>query len=667
VTRRTHRVPRTVHVSSRHRLRYTSAVTRTPISAALVLSLALAPACNEDAPATPAAAGPAAPATPSPKTDPAAPTEAAGTPATPTAPTTPPLAAAKPQVPPAALDPLLDLIGAGADTYIVVRAPHEFIDGFGGIVLGGKDIWTRILDGARDPSEPDDMADLRKLLTEFDTIQTTLAAGGLHLERGFVVSGKRNGKSVTVLAADDPEALPKLARTMSSKPDEVTTTCKALPEVAGFVACSEDAAVLAAYQPGKTATTWRAAIASKLGDGALEGANVLSTFAEGAGDVVVGIHTTGGVLQIDVNAPGALPFVEVDAPGPATALALVSPGSSFAWGRLDSAALVGKAKAAPAMVTNIVRALSGEILVASIGTAPGIVTLIGLDDPTPVAGLIPMAALAKGSLPKQLPDGSKVEVVIESVDDGSGGTLQVLRAKVEPAGDLATLREQLGMQSEVTAFVTKQWAAVAMGTGTAVIPDVVKATGGAPSDALYAALPGGLADDLRAGRASMVIHAELDGLHAPGVKDTLATSIAGVPATAGKIAPKDALDAAFLTAAPLSSLSLWATSTADGAVFHFVARGFGDAITEEGRAAQQARFDVQTGARDAATAYGALVTAYPSSPRVEAYRVRAGQRTGSAAPGAAAIAGALAAIALPAFAKYIERSKAAGGAIAEVE
>jgi hypothetical protein len=577
------------------------------------------------------------------------------------------MAAAAPSTPAAPLDPLLDLVGTDADTFVVVRAPNDFIDGFAGIALGGKDMWSRILDATRDPAKPDEDAGMRKLLVEFDTVQTALAASGLHLERGVTISSKAKGEAIVVLAADDAESLPKLARTLSTKPDEVKVTCKAVTDAPGFVACSDDAAQLAAWAPGKQAAKHRGTLVAGLGDSAPDASNVLASFLDDKGPVLLAVRTNDGVMQLDVRPPGIEEFLEVDGPGPATALALVQPGGSFGWMRLDVRAITAKATAgAPGMAKTMLGALSGEILMSGIGATPGLVTLVGLTDATPIQGLIPMAALAKDQIPKQLPDGSKLEVVIEDADDGSGGKLQVLRAKLEPSAELAKLRDQLGLQPEITVFVTKQFAAIGMGTGTAVIPDVAKASGGEPSAALMAALPAGFAGDLRDGRASMAMHLELDGLHSPGVREQLQTAIGGAVPADAKVTPADAIGAAFAAIAPLSSMSVWTTSAADGAVFHFALRGFGDAVTDEGRAAQQARFDVMTGKRDAATAYGALVTAYPSSPRIEAYRVRAGTASGTGGPGAVAAVGVLAAVAIPAFKTYIDRSKAAGKAVEAV-
>jgi len=267
-----------------------------------------------------------------------------------------------------------------------------------------------------------------------------------------------------------------------------------------------------------------------------------------------------------------------------------------------------------------------------------------------------MAALAKDGLPKSLPDGTAMSIAVEDVDDGAGGKLQALRTKFEPSGELAQIRDALGIQAEVTAFVTKQWAAIAIGTGTAIVPDVVRATASAPTPALLAALPAALARDLGEGKASSATHIELDAVHAPQVRAEIVKAL-GSAVPADTLTAAEWVDVAFAVLSPLSSVSFWTAGERAQPTIRIALRGFGDTSTPEGRAAQAARVEVDAKRSDAATAYGALVTSYADSPRLAAYHARAG--TGADHRGAAAMIGVLAGIAVPAFQKYIERSKAA--------
>ncbi len=563
-------------------------------------------------------------------------------------PTTP---AASTNVP---LDPLLDLVPAGATTFFVVRAPYDFIDGFAGIVLGQESLWTKLLDARKDPANPGADAGMRKLLVEFATVKTAISTSGVHLERGVAVGGD---PAIFVFAADDVEAVPKLQRALTTKPEDVKTTCKAVPDVAGFVACSEDAAAVAAYAPGKSA----AALRTTLTGLAIEDANVVGAASPSGATTTFAVATPAGVLQIDVRpSKGVEELAKVAAPGAATALALVKPGNSFSWGRVDAEFLATQAATAPAMLGNALRGLTGEFLVASIGATPGLVVLAGLSDPTPLAGLVPMAALAKDSIPKTLPDGTPMSLVVEEVDDGAGGKLQAVRTKFEPKGELEQMRAQLGIQAEVTAFVTKQWAAVAVGTGPAVVPDVVKATASAPTPELLAALPPALAKDLGDASVSGATHLELDAMHAPKVREELAKALAAAD-TPAELTKDEWLDLGYAVFSPLSSISVWAAGDRAQPTIRIALRGFGDTATDEGRAAQAARIEVAAKRADAATAYGALATGHPSSPRVSAYLARAGQ--GDPGGGAVAVVGVLAAIAIPAFQKYIQRSKEAAAGL----
>jgi hypothetical protein len=307
---------------------------------------------------------------------------------------------------------------------------------------------------------------------------------------------------------------------------------------------------------------------------------------------------------------------------------------------------------------NMLKALSGEVLMASPGSKPGFATIVGITDKTPIAGLIPMAGLAADKLPP-LPDGTKVKLAVEDIDDGAGGKLQTLRATADGSATLAKLREQVGFEPELTAFVTSQFAAVSIGTGPGIVGELAKAELGGPSPALLAELPPGLSKALADQTTSLVLHAEFDGLFGPSVREQLAAAVASVPAPAdAPLPPADALDIALLAGSPLSSLSVWNTSSGSEVVFHVALRAFGDPVSEEGRAAQAARLDVVAGRKDAATAYGGLVSAYPSSSRIAAYRARSGAGSPGGAMSGSALVGVMAALAVPAFAAYMARAKA---------
>ncbi|MBK6923533.1 MAG: hypothetical protein IPH07_39460 [Deltaproteobacteria bacterium] len=631
-----------------------------------ILALCLGPACKQD---TPAAGGEAkTDAKTDAKGDAKADTKLAAGDAkadakpTPTGVDATPVAAVpRTQTPEpsytAELDALLELVPAGAKYFAVVRDPGEFIDGFGWLIAEQKDMWTRVLDATKDPAKPDGDAGMRRVLTEYELVQTAFGTAGVHLDRGLVIiggDGEDDKPTIAVLAADDAEAVPKMLRALSTKPDEEDTKCKTL-DVAGMVACSSNAEALAAYAPGKDAKGARASIEAHLDTADVAHGNVVALVPSKDGPLAFSVLTAPGVVQFDLRLPQGKEFAAVDAPGPANTLALLSPGSSFMWTRLDAAALAKQAASAPAMVANMVKALSGEFLVASPGKLGGVSLLVGITDKTPIAGLIPMAGLAADKIPP-LPDGSTVALKIEDIDDGGGSKQQVLRAIVTPGTELAKIKDA-GLVPEVVSFVTSQYAAVSFGTGVGIVPDIARAELSGPSEALLAELPSELSKALKDSTASMVMHVELDGLHGPKLREQLAASLAGVPA-AGPMPSSEAAGIALRSASPLSSFSMWNTAADDGMVMHFAMRSFGDPASDEGRAAQAARLDVDAGRKDHATAYGALVTAYPDSSRIASYRARAGMTEGGTTTGAAMV-GMLTAIAVPAFQQYIARSKAA--------
>ncbi len=619
---------------------------------AILLCTALTSACNDrankDAADTPAqqvpldAKVPAAAPAAEPKAEPEPPAAPAA------APTAEPNYTAE-------LDPLLDLLPAKPEGYAVVRDPMQFIDGFAWLIGGQQLVWTAILDRVRDPAKPEEDVALRKLLLEFDAIRTALVSSGLHLDRGIAFA-KVSGQTFAVLSADDPEMLPKLLRSLSPKPDEVTMQCTAVPRAAGFIVCGGDAKTVSTYAPAFDAKTLRANAIAKLDAESVARANLLTLSNDDDDDVAFAIMTAPGVMQTDVRIPEADKLAALRTSGAASLLGALTPGHSFAWLRADVDTLA-KSADGPEMVRTIVRALSGEVLMASPGTAPGITLLFGLTDPTPVAGLIPMASLAKDSL-KALPDGTTLDLKVEEVDDGKGGKLQTLRVRAGGSGEAVKLAAQGGLPPEVTAFVTKELAAISVGSGAEIVPLIVGGSTGGPSKELLAELPAGLAKALEQGKTWAVMHVEFDALHAPGLREALIAAMP--PESVGATDElKFGIDATLALMSPLSSMSMWGTDTGDGKMVHVALRSFGDPVSAEGKAAQAARLAVLAKTRDAATAYGALASAYPDSRRLTAYRARSGQTGLDGAKSGASVMGVLAAIAVPAMSKYVQRSKAA--------
>lgn len=87
-------------------------------------------------------------------------------------------------------------------------------------------------------------------------------------------------------------------------------------------------------------------------------------------------------------------------------------------------------------------------------------------------------------------------------------------------------------------------------------------------------------------------------------------------------------------------------------------QAFSDPSTDAGKAAQVVIGDVAKGSKPAPL-YGVLADRFADSPRARSYRIRAGRAPGAEAAslGGVALVGMVAAVAIPAFVKYMKRSR----------
>ncbi|MBC8073544.1 MAG: hypothetical protein IAG13_34805, partial [Deltaproteobacteria bacterium] len=313
-------------------------------------------------------------------------------------------------------------------------------------------------------------------------------------------------------------------------------------------------------------------------------------------------------------------------------------------------------KQAPAPFGAAVGSATGELLFTWVEQA-GLATLIGVTDANAVTGLLPLVALAKDQIPKQLPDGSELTVDVREVDDGSGKPRSTLLAKVKPSAELEKSIAAMGVAPEAVVFASGGYAAAVLGGGEASIPTIAQHTGIGPTPSMLAGLPAGLQRALKADAAEAILHFSIDGLQSAQVRQAL-TDVAklqpGVDAEASQ-----AIAMMLDVFAPLSSVSMWLTRDAGVHTVHLAVRGFDDYATEEGRAARAAMLAAGNGG-DASAAYGELSTQYAGSPRAASYDLRAGKGASvGQTTSSAFLGGIIAAIAIPAFMKYTERAKAA--------
>jgi hypothetical protein len=177
---------------------------------------------------------------------------------------------------------------------------------------------------------------------------------------------------------------------------------------------------------------------------------------------------------------------------------------------------------------------------------------------------------------------------------------------------------------------------------------------------VIASLPAALGRALLAGRVAMATHIPLDGLAGVGAPDLVKTSLAEAPPEARRAIPDPEAFASGLqdVMAPLSSLSMWLELEGSTPVAHVALAVFGDDRSPDGKAARDAIEQVAEG-KDASIVYASLATDHGATARGPAYKARAGEPD-DASMTAAAIAGIGAAIAIPAFVKYMDQAEAAG-------
>lgn len=614
-------------------------------SSSMIVAFALAlQGCKKDEPApSEAAPSPEAPA----KADaevPARPVEAA-----------PPSSGEPPSLPeplavayPIGLDPLLDLVPAGAQQFGIVRDPeamlalaHPFAISIMGVLADAM-------------PEADDRAEIAAASTKYAELRTALAGPELQLAKGMAIV-EVGGDPVLVYAATTPTALTSIVAKTAGETDD--SKCAAVAEAPGYVACAKSATTLAAYVPGKKAADLRANAAAGLPGVDLERANVLGIVS--SDHVPFAIETPPGLFQLALGVPSAaLEAQALLVPAPAPALELLGPDPAFLWMNVSADAVKAQAGGAPAFVTNLIGTFTGELLIGSLAQPRGVAVLAGVRDPAPVVGLFSLASLQLEAIPKELPDGSKVAFTLESIEL-DGAKTQALHGVLTPSAQASALYGALGIKTEGWAFAAGKYAGAVFGWEQSSLETIAKHDAPGPSSETLAALPAALGRALIDGHAAMAMHVPVDGLATVDADELLALS--GAEAMPPGADPS--MDPAQMTrhmtrmTAPLSSFTQWVTIR-DGIIVGNVAISvFGDARSEDGKAALDTLEQILAG-KDAGPLYAALAKAHGSSPRGPSYSARTGE-LGSSALVSAALIGVLAAIAIPAFQKYIERSKAA--------
>lgn len=535
---------------------------------------------------------------------------------------------------PAALDSLLDLVPAGSPVLVVVRDVDDLL-GVTEAALQSVDPAMRALAAA---AGGDAGTDVARVLDGHTGLQAAMHGPDFALDKGMVVANV-GGKGVVIYGTSKPDALPTLLRTLGAEGDDLPDDCKAVDGVEGYAVCASDPETLAKYAPGKAAAALRATLGERLGAATVDRANVLAHVAEEpdpSEHVTFAVATTPGLVHFTAGlAKAPEELGRFLGSGASPALGLAAPGSGFYWGKLEPAAIVGSPVGTQPFVGNVVKTLTGEFMLGSLAEPSALVLVAGVTDPAPAGGLVAMAGMQAGSLPKTLPDGSSLAVGMEALELG-GKSTQVLHATLTPKAEQAELLAKMGLQPEAWLFASGGYAGVVIGAGKEAVEKIAAHSGAGMGSDAARALPKPLAQGLVDGDVSLAMHLPVDGLQSPQVAEALEKVAAQVPT--GELPPgvtaSQVMSLVRAMAAPVSGLSVWMGPPKGGLVVHVALSLMGDARTEEGKAALAAMATV-AGGGDPATAWGDVATRYAGSDRATAYEARAGKRSDGALTSAA--------------------------------
>ena len=535
---------------------------------------------------------------------------------------------------PTELDPLLDLVPAGSPVLVVVRDVDDLL-AVAEATLGAVDSPLRAIATAAGGSEA---ADVARVLDGYKTLQTGMRGADFAIDKGMVVADV-GGEGVVIYGTANPTALPTLLRMIGAEGDDLPDDCKAVDTAPGYAVCASTPETLAKYAPGKEGAAVRSKLGERLGSKEVDRANVLAHIAQDPDPgkhVTFGMATTPGLVHFTVGlaqAPEELgKFLSA---GQSPALGLVSPGSGFYWAKLDSSAISSTPAAGEPMVGNVLKTLTGEVMLGTLADPAALVMLAGVSDPGPAGGLIGLASLQASSLPKTLPDGSSLEVGTETLSIGGKDT-QVLHAKLKPAAEQAEMITKMGLVPEAWLFSAGGYAGVVLGADKAAVEKVVTHSGaGMGSEAVHA-LPKPLAQGLVDNEVALAMHLPIDGLQSPQLAEAFEKVAAQVPTSElpPGVTASQIMSFARAMISPISGLSVWMGPPKDRLVVHVAVSIMGDPRTEEGKAALAAMATV-AGGGDAAVAWGDVATKYAGSDRHTAYQARAGTRSDGAIASAA--------------------------------
>jgi hypothetical protein len=562
----------------------------------------------------------------------------------------------------------LDLIGADADGYVVIRDLRPLIAQARRVeqIMAGP--LARAIPALAELGGGTGQTRLAQLERARDLLALVLAGldgSGVSLDQGMVVSlGQR--QPVVAFATPDLQRLAALASLVDASFD-LAHSCATLAEHPGWVACSLGGAEeLERYVPAQQGQALADRLEDRLGGAPLEHVNLALSLVSGQTPIDAILRTDPGLWELTA------PISWLDegdqqrllVAGAAPALRALVPGTSFMWARVDPAALGSAEDMAGSPVGPDL--LTGELWFGALDHPDGMIAQAGISSASAAAsGVSTLASMLPTSTvePEQLP-GVRLDFDRASIDlDGQ----LVPSIGVSMSGDAAQLwATTLGVVPRARVWAYGDHLSAAVGEVQAIPASLARVEGSGPSAAALAGLPPTLAHALLAGEVALVMHVVLDHWQAPPSEAELEALLAGLPQTS-RPSPT-AITGLFQALAPWSSVDLWLsrgprTTTTSGdrrswlahlSIVPFGVEGPGVDAAEAAAASEV--LDAVLAGTDAQSGYRALLSRFASSPRAPSYRARVGDApTHHAAVGMVEL-GVVAAVAIPALSAYLSQA-----------
>ncbi len=554
--------------------------------------------------------------------------------------------------PPLALGDALDLVPADARTFVVMRDPASLVVMLQAATQGSIEA-MRLVEKAIEEAGGDEGDGVDR----FERRLADVAELGSKVQPGVVVATfGEHQTAVRIEGLSEVEVRKLLVEVLALAEPGDLASCVSDGEAT--LLCAKDEATAKRMKPGQQGAKLEQELASGLPGTAVGSANMLARINNGEEwpSMAVAVTTAEAEVRVDLSSTdlgAAAPFV---APRVPTRLANATATSGFIWASADVSGAKRAMGDLPPMVAGALGAFDGEVSLAAASEA--LLIRVGLADETMVDGLIALGAAQKDMVLQSLPPDAPVGVAIELKKVEVAGTEEeVLRMVVTPR----ELPPGMNLPPQLAGGV--QIAAATVGGELRIVASQVDAplgklldaeTGSIASDAAVGA-PASLRKALAAGEVFAVAHLDVDAL--PLGMDNARANAGLVKMPGMPFDPAKAFEGAARVVAPFSGFTVWGTEHEGQVVTHYSVQLIGDPRTPGGKAALGALAAGIDADRKATWA------ARDEWPGGSTYALRAAVRRGEIGDGtvaavAVAMTGIVAAVAIPAFTKYMRKAKA---------